>query len=145
MIFTDTDRNIKIEIVNISFCKLMMIDNDVRQLEGNKRLLNAYVREAPLDGGTPVEFEYKLCLDERYIALTGNLINAIKALHELDRLSDNLRDDIIEHIILSTTQQGLEALSTLARQQVFSHKLKENLPPSPHSSAPSSPKLFPVK
>ncbi len=142
MIFTDTDRNIKIEIVSISFCKLMMINDDVRQLEGNRRLLNAYTREAPLDGGTPVQFEYELHLDEKHIALTGNLIDAIKALHALDRLSDGLRDDMIEHILLSAMQEGLNSMSTLARQQVFSHKLKENLPSSPHSSATSSPKLF---
>ena len=111
MIFTDTSRNSKIELINISSCRLTVIDDDLPQLEGVNRLLKAYVREAPLDGGTPVQFEHNLNLDEKYIAITGNIIEAINALHALDRLSDSLRDDIIEQIALDNIESSTTSYS----------------------------------
>jgi hypothetical protein len=107
MIFTDTSRNSRVELLNISSCKFTVIDGNLQQLEGVNRLLKAYVREAPLDGGAPVQFEYNLNLGEQHIIITGNIIDAINALHALDRLSDSLRDDIVEQVALDTLSQAL--------------------------------------
>lgn len=110
MIFTDATHNIQIELLGISSCKLTIINGDLKQLDGTNRLLNAYVREAPLDSRTPAQFEHTLNPSERYIAITGNLINAIHALYALDCLSDSLQGDIMEQVLLDTFSQALNGI-----------------------------------
>ncbi|MEA2076879.1 MAG: hypothetical protein U9O95_02560 [Candidatus Marinimicrobia bacterium] len=135
MIFTNTSRNISVELLGISSCKLTVIDEDLKQLDGINRLLNAYVREAPLDGGIPVQFEHGLNLEEKYITFTGNLIDVVYALRELDRLDDSLRDDITEQIVLDTMRQAFDTISAEKREG-FITKLRATIEPEQQPTAP---------
>jgi len=121
--FTDVSHNIRIELLGIASCKLTIIDNNLKQLDGVNRLLNAYVREAPLDGGSPAQFEHNLCLEEKHLTITGNMIDAINALHALNRLSDSLRNDIVEQIALDTYKQVLNIIP-VDKQNIFVSKMQ---------------------
>ena len=142
MIFTDSTHKVQIELIDRNNCKLTMISDDAKQLEGINRLLAWCIRKAPLDGGDRLNFTHELTSDKNCILIQGDLLDAVNTLESIDRFTKELRDDFIEQIMLIAMQNALNSMSTLARQQVFSHKLKENLPSSPHSSATSSPKLF---
>src|SRR5208337_4276987 len=110
MIFTDTNRNIKIELLNTTSCKITIIDEDLKQIELIRRLLNAYTREAPLDGGIPAQFRHEVNIQGKHILIDGNMINAISALCDLDLIEDHLRDDIIEQVALDTLRQSIAAM-----------------------------------
>ena len=126
MIFTNSQHNLQIELTDMSVCKLSVINNDLKQLNGINRILNAYVREAPLEGGKPVQFTHELKMEEGYILIKGNLIEAIQALSEIDRLNDQLKGDIIEEILKSVIKQAIPLIPSI-RQKGAIIQLKEQL------------------
>lgn len=138
MIFTDSQHNLRIELTDMSVCKLSVINNDLKQLNGISRILNAYIREAPLEGGKPVQFTHEPKIEEGYLLIKGNLIEAIQALSEIDRLNDQLKGDIIEEIVKSVLKQAIPLIPSI-RQQGVIIQLKEQLdaPIEPSNYQPS--------
>lgn len=141
MIFTDSEKNIRIELIDRTNCKLTMISEDTKKLEGINRFLAWRVRNAPLDGGDQLNFSHKLPSDNSCILIHGDLIDAVQTLEGIECISEQLKINIIKQIGLTMTAQILKIMSA-ENQQDFAHQLREKLPPSPHISAPSSPKLF---
>lgn len=138
MIFTDSQRNIKVDVTDISFCKVSMINDDLKQLNGLNRLLIAYVRQAPLDGGTSVHFEHELMLEEKNIFIKGNLIEAARALNAIDRISDQIQTDIIEEVLKNVISQALLFIPNLQKKNIIG-SIKDQLD---LDVQPRSPKLF---
>lgn len=142
MKFTDIAHHIEIELSEIDLfnplsCKITLLDNNLMWLEGTSRILTGYIREAPLDGKPSAKFTHCLNLAEKYIEITGNVVEAIKALHAYRRISDSVQDEIIMCLITEMNKEAFKALSS-GEQSLFMRKIQAAIQPTP----PHSPMLF---
>ena len=145
MIFADSTHNIKIELIDYANCKLSTIESNPKKLDGINRILAARIRQAPIDGGDRLNFTHELSSDKSYILIQGDLIEAAVTLEEIERLTNELKDDIIEQIVLNMMQEALNSMSP-ERRLAFADKLEASLPASSSSSSDShSPTLFTPK
>ncbi len=143
MIFADSTHNLKLELIDYANCKLEMIKSNPKELDGINRILAARIRQAPLEGGDRLNFTHKLSSDKSYILIQGDLIEAVVTLEGIERLTNELKDDIIERIVLNMLQQALDSMSP-ERRLAFADKLRASLPAS-SSSDSHSPTLFTPK
>jgi len=137
MKFIDIIHHTEIELIEIELsspltCKLVVLDNNLKWLEGTGKVLNGYIREAPLDGNPPAHFAYSLNLAEKRLTITGNVIEAIKALHAYKRISDKTQDAIVMHIVTEMNKQAFKAISAEA-QSIFIGKIQTAILSPPHS------------
>ena len=125
MKFTNTDRNMGIELIDQYSCKITLLDSSSKpkQLEIMCRLLSSYERRAPLEGGSPIQFQYNLDQVGNCILITGNVMNAMRALCDMDFISDSLRSDIVEQVALDTLKQAINNLP-VERQEGFIDKIR---------------------
>ncbi len=126
MIFTNSEHNMHIELTDPFTCRLSTLREDMKKLEKFSKMLTFYARGAPLDGGQPVKFEHTLCLNEKHILVKGDISGVASALCELGWIEDNLRDDIIEQVMLMMASQ-VKARISPARQELFAEKLNTTL------------------
>ena len=126
MIFTDSENNICIELIDPFTCKLSTLKENIDQLQKFSKMLKFFIRGAPLDGGQPVMFEHTLSETDKHILVKGDISGAVSALRELDWIKDGLRDDIIEQVMTMIVSQTKARISP-ARQKMFTEKLSTTL------------------
>lgn len=99
---------LQITLFDIMSCKLEMQVYNEQQLIGTDNLLGMQVRRSELDGGKRLSFTHEIAEDKRSIVIQGNLAEAIQALYTLQRISIQLRDEILDyltHAIISHIRQ----------------------------------------
>lgn len=85
--------------------------------------LDVYVNKTFLERGIRVPFVYDVSSEERCMAVEGDIIAAVHALHSLGCISNALNDDVITEIALDMLKQGLEAISP-ERREIFKSKIQ---------------------
>jgi len=128
MIFTNTQKGIRIELLSPTELKLDLVPKNDHQLIGIGRIITAYIRRAPLDGGERVHFE--LVRNADHILCTGNLTGVIVALRELEYITDELKNSISREL-----EQMLSTASVAPAASVSEPRI---LPPSPHVDSTAS-------
>jgi hypothetical protein len=62
--------------------------NETKRLQGLHRILLACERQAPLDGGDPLGFEFHLDMEQKGIVFSGKCNEAINLLHYFEFITD---------------------------------------------------------